>query len=644
MALTPEQQAELDRIRGNNALFGTAPSQRLRTAAQGISLNTADELEAALVSAISGRPREEVSQEIRQKIEDYRGQSPKEAAAIEFVGAMAPSAIATMLTKNPAPMTGVFTRFFPNLAKVFGLGAAEGVVQTVGGMEGSLSERLQRPQEIAIGAGAGGLTGGAMFAGTAAGLKGADVLSESLRFVSGSRARNAVTNEVQRIAEEAGITPDEAMIKLARGELIAEDPNVALALRPFMGSGEASTFIRNVFGRKATDTRVDTSRPATTTREARNIIKSGLAAGLDRNIYRQMRADERLSRQLENQAYTDAYRNVQDAPQEVVNEMYEAIARFPSGGSQLKNAFKSETGRDPFFVIDDKGAVSFRMLPTMRDAEQLRRIIADESRSLQQSGGANATIGINLADAERRLRGSIDTASPDLAAAREQARLVRARRENYQRGRESTARTADEIEVEFADVMRTRDPGLIQSYRMGYLQRLQSQLETGNRASVVSRLTDPETKEGRIFRIIYPENLQDAALERLGVAAQSQAAKNTLLGGSLTAPTMEAGKRTGVVSGAVGTGRLAVDALSGDVGAAANVLDRIIGQFAPTLTSAQKGQVARILLSNDPQIVRRALTDREVLRSLQSNIISLAGSPAMTAALAGTTLAPEMGE
>ena len=644
MALTPEQQAAIDRVRGKSALLGDAPSQKIRTFAKGVSLNTADELEAALVAAVTGRPKEDVAQEIRQKIEDYKAQSPNEATALELMGAVAPSAILSAVTRSPAPMTGVFTRFFPNLAKVIGLGGVEGAVQTVGAMEQPISERFQDPMQIARGAALGAGTAGAAFAGTAGALKGADVLSESLRFVSGSRARNAVTNEVQRIAEEAGITPDDAMARMARGELIAEDPNVALALRPFIGSGEASTLLRGEFARRPTKTGVDTSRPAATRREARQIIRSGLAAGLDRNIYRQMRADAALSRQLENKAYGEAFANVQDAPQAVVDQMYEAIARFPSGGNQLKNAFKSETGRDPFFVIDDKGAVSFRMLPTMRDAEQLRRIIADESRSLQKAGGANATVGINLGAAERSLRDTIDSASPELAVAREQARLVRARRENYQAGKTSNTRSADEVEVEFADILKSKDPGLIQAYRMGYLERLNAQIEGGNKASVVARLTDPESKEGRVFRIIYPSNLQDAALERLGVARQSQMAANTLLSGSSTAPTLEASKRTGTISSGVGAGRLAVDALSGDMVAAANVLDRIVSQFAPNLTSSQKAQVARILISQDPQIVRKALRDREVLKSLQSSIISLAGSPAMTAALASTTLAPNTGE
>lgn len=635
MALTPEQEAALAAFRqrtGRGPL--EAPTQRLRTAAQGLTFNLADEAEAAVVSAVTGRPREEVEQEIRQKISAYQMQSPTESRMIEFGGAVIPSAIASAVTKNPAPITGVFSKFLPNLSKVIGIGGVEGAVQTVGSMEGPIRERFEQPEQIAMGAGLGAVTAGGLYTGGTGALKGVEIGTEALRFISGSRARNAVNNEIQRIASEAGIDAAEAERRLLNGELIAEDPNVAEAIRPYIGRGEASTRIRGTM----------TERPAVTRRTAFQAIRSGLAAGLDRNIYRHMRASNDLLRKLERDAYKSAFETVQDAPQPVVDQMYEVISRFPGGGTKLKEAFKSETGREPFFVIDDFGRVSFRMLPTMRDAEQLRRIVSDEGRRLRIAGGADATIGVNLGDAESRLRTVIDDAAPDIGVARENARLMRARNENYKQGTQANSRTADEIEVEFNDVLNSRNPGLIQAYRLGYLQNLQARIEGGNKASQVARLTDPESKEGRIFRIIYPGDLQDAALAKLGVAKQAQAASNKLLTGSATAPTLGAAQREGMISQSVSTAGLAADAMRGDVFAAANMLDRIVSQFRPGLTDTDRSNIARVLLSNDPQVVRTALTSREGLRSLQPLIIALADAPAMTAALAGTTLAPEIGQ
>ena len=632
MALTPEQQAAIDSVKA--VMAQQQEPQRFRMMAQGATFNTADEIEAAARAAATGRPQQEIAQEIRQGLRSYQQESPIASKAYEFAGAVVPSLAAAIATRNPAPAVGVFSNFLPNLAKVVGLGAAEGAAQTVGGMEQPFSERFNEVSPIVYGAGVGGITAGGLQTGGTGLVKGLDVVTEAARFASGSRARNAVTNEVQRIATEAGIDVAEAEARLLRGELIAEDPNVALQLRGYMGQGEASANIRGTMQ----------NRPATTRRTAFETIRSGIATGLDRNIYRHMRASADLLRQLQNREYKEAFETAGDAPQAVVDQMYETIARFPSGGNKLQEAFKADTGRDPFFVIDDLGKISFRMLPTMRDAEVLRRIVADEARLLTRGGGAGATTGINLGEAETLLRSSIDTAAPQIGEARGRSRLIFQRNDNYKAGLQANSKSADEIQVEFNEVLNSRDPGLIQAYRLGYLQNLQAKIQSGNKASIVNRLTDPESKEGLIFRTIYPEDLQEAALSRLGVARQAQTASNTVLQGSQTTPTQAAQARQGMMSDTVRTSGLAADALRGDVGAAATILDRMIQQFRPGLTDTNRSAIARILLSSDPLIVRKALTDTEALKSLQAAIIPLSQSPTMTAALAGTTFSSDAGQ
>jgi hypothetical protein len=608
--------------------------QRMRMMAQGATLNFADEAEAAARAAITGRPQQEIEQEIRQQLRNYQQSSPIASKIYEFAGATIPAAIATVATRNPAPAAAVFSNFLPNITKVAGISGAEGAISTVGGMEQPFSERFNEPGPIVTGAGMSAVTGAGMYAGGVGAVKGLETGSEILRFVSGSRARNAVTNEVQRIASEAGIDVAEAEARLLRGELIAEDPNVALQLRGYMGQGEASAILEGTMQ----------GRPAATRRTAFDTIRSGIAAGLDRNIYRHMRARADLLKELQNREYKEAFETAGYAPQPVIDQMYETIARFPTGGNKLKEAFKSETGRDPFFVVDDLGRITFRMQPTMRDAEQLRRIVSDESRSLVIGGGANATTGINLGNAEGALRSTIDAAAPQIGTARANARLIFQRNENYQNGLRANSKGADEIQVEFNDVINSRDPGLIQAYRLGYLQNLQARVQTSNRASVVANLTNPETKDGLIFRTIYPEDLQDAALSRLGVARQAQTASNTVLQGSKTAQTQAAQARQGMMSDTVRTSGLAADALRGDINAGAAILDRMVQQFTPGLSDAHRAAIARILLSQDPDVVRKALTDTEYLRSLQSAIVPLAQSPAMIAAIAGTTLAPDIGQ
>jgi hypothetical protein len=56
-----------------------APTQRLRSMAQGVTLGGADEIEARLRSAVTGRPYEEVLAEIRGQMRAYQQQAPLES-------------------------------------------------------------------------------------------------------------------------------------------------------------------------------------------------------------------------------------------------------------------------------------------------------------------------------------------------------------------------------------------------------------------------------------------------------------------------------------------------------------------------------------------------------------------------------------
>ena len=87
------------------------PSQLLRKAAQGISLNTADEIEAYLRS-LTGQDKEDALRDIRLKLKNYQAASPIASTAAEIVGSLplavagAPAAGATparFKTARPSP-------------------------------------------------------------------------------------------------------------------------------------------------------------------------------------------------------------------------------------------------------------------------------------------------------------------------------------------------------------------------------------------------------------------------------------------------------------------------------------------------------------------------------------------------------------
>tara|TARA_R110000868_G_scaffold21274_1_gene88427 strand:- start:1483 stop:3438 length:1956 start_codon:yes stop_codon:yes gene_type:complete len=631
---TPEQEAALQRTRQRMAddvsNFGVVEPQRARSVAQGTTLGGADEIEAR-ARAMAGEDYETALKDIRLKLSEYRQESPIASAGYELAGGFIP-AIAAAITKKPVnaqslrqPAATLFTKFLPNLAKMAGIGAVEGGVTAALSSDQTLREQMtpEGLYNIGIGSTIGAGTSGAIYTGGLGVLKAGQKVSDFLAMVSGSRARTAVTNELQRIASEAGISPDEAFDRVMRGEILAEDPTVAGMVRAYRSEGgkPAAAIYEGMGG-----------RPAQTQGEAVETIRGGVAKGLSRNLVKQARSSDQQLAKLERVEYESAFQSAGDASQEVVDEMYSVMRRYPTGGKKLAAAFTSETGRTPFFSIDTAtNKISFNMPPTMKDAEILRRIIVQEGDALIAKGGADATIGINIKDASNTLRKSIDVYSPEIAMARSNAADRRATSSAFQNGRKAMSKASDDVELEFNDIVNTGNADAVEAYRLGYLANMKSRMSSGAGKSMMGRLSDEASKEGSTLRMIFPADRLEEALEKIGVAAQSRSSTSRVLGGSETAATTMQRERIGTVPESITNSRLAADAIQGNMSAAINVLSRIVKQFQPNISEAEKLKVVSILLSQDPQIVRNALTDKTALASLRDKIAQI-GEPIIRAA------------
>ena len=98
MARTKEEI--LAKYRPQAIAQGPVESQKLRTFAQGVSFNLADEIEAAVRSLVpesmGGRDYEVISDELRSRLQDYKEQNFGEAITLEVAGAFLPSVMMSM--------------------------------------------------------------------------------------------------------------------------------------------------------------------------------------------------------------------------------------------------------------------------------------------------------------------------------------------------------------------------------------------------------------------------------------------------------------------------------------------------------------------------------------------------------------------
>ena len=162
----------------------------VRSFAQGLSLNTADELEAAL----TGEPVENIRAEQRQ----FEKEHPGWALGLELAGGLAP-AVATFGSSAATPAASIGTRMLTQGALGAGLGATAGFAGGEGGLENRAESALFGGL---VGGGAGSLTPALMSGASAAG-------RAASRVVRGIGKNTATESEIadailRNVVEEAG--------------------------------------------------------------------------------------------------------------------------------------------------------------------------------------------------------------------------------------------------------------------------------------------------------------------------------------------------------------------------------------------------------------------------------------------------------
>lgn len=620
------------------------PKQRLRTIAQGLTLGAAEEIEAAARNPISaasaalglgGEDYYRTLAGLRGKLSSYREAYPKSSLGYELGGGMIPAAgmvLAAPFTGGaslagvPAAVGGAATRTGAReVARRAGsaalTGAAGGGAAAFLGGEGGFGERAANvPGAAAAGAVLGPVGQEAIRAvgGAATGVV------DFARTRLGARGGKVVENEIQRLVEESGMTPDEIVAGVASGRLMAENKTLQMAARGYFARGGLSQSIM---------TAGISGRPAKTMAEAKEEIRTYLSSVEDENVLRAVRMSDAEAKAAERTAY--AQFADMPASDDLRLALGAALRRVPASADEVTEALRAETGKAPFFKILDNGEIEFTREPTVLEAENVRRAIkniVDQRYMAGRGAAAEAIAGV-----ESELRAALDTI-PELAATRASAASVRAGRDAFKKGGQAFTKSSDEIEIEFAQI--SDNPDLVEAYRNGVMNSILSRLETRNRASFVSALSNPETKEGRILRTIYPEEGIQEAIRMLERAAGATSAERVITQGSATAGTMAQMQRQGMSLGAEDV----MGAISGDPFALARAASKIAKDMG-NMTDAQAAQVARILVSEDPRLVARALRDQSALAQLQLRAAKLREALSVGAGFgAAVTAAPPVGE
>lgn len=618
----PEGTGEDEIRRVMASLDSEPPTQRLRALAQGATFGLSDEAIAAVMNPVSaaraamgdeagGQAYSEALASERAKLKQYQDAYPLASLGYELGGAAVPSAVGALFsggtsTVANAPLLARAVAAAPRMAAA---GAAAGGAYGFGTAEGGAVERAKG---AGIGAAAGAVMAPLLGAATYPALAGVSRVADAARRLLGDRGGKAVEAEVQRLVEQTGLTPDEIVQRVASGEIMAENATLRMAVRAMMArGGEGEAMVRGTM----------TRRPPQTRAEAMAEIQQHLSSTQDENVLRGMRASQADARAAEGDAFAQLFADngggvVSD---DVVAAMADAVQRMPGVATELQRFTRAQTGTNPYYTVDDNGVATFTRQPTVQEAEVMRRFLAGKADEAYRGGSPWGEV---YKTAERAIRNPLDATSPELSQLRSRWAKLATERDAFEQGRKAFNMTADEVEITMDGLLARGDEGAaaLAAFRSGAMDALRTKAKGAGGTNLMATITNPERKESAILRAIMPPDAYETAASRAAVAAQSQAASNEIVRGSSTELTRAAGTRLGAQLNA----EEMANAVRGDFGAMLRVGTKIVQQAAPGLSDKDRVRVLGILLSEDPQVVRRALTDESGAAMLRDAIVGAA--------------------
>lgn len=605
------QEAEAEKMRAET------PTQRGRAFLQGLTFGTADEIEAWLRSA-SDEEYEQLLNEIRGNLDAYSQARPIEAGIAEVGGALLPAVVATVASGGTA-LAAIGSRL-PRLTQLIGratgklfgtsgtqtivggaaVGTAQGAATGFGTGEGGLQNRIRgagRGGAVGLVTGAGGQIAGDILA------KGLDGMIDWARRNKGAKASRAAEREIQRLAQERGISPDDAWQQVMDGGLLVENKTLRDVMRSYRATGgEAAEFLRQGLQ----------PRPSVTRRDVTEYLEKTLG-GADQNIIKQNTSRLTELREEADKLYKQDWAN-DNVPQSLVSELGMIFQSAPRAFDEVQEAIQATPGAEMFFKLDEAGRVVVTGTPTIGQAEMVRRAIANRVSALYKDGKGAAAEA--LGDLEGTLRDIIDNISPDTQAARQTWRQMNNEGEAFKVGKDvmKAVPEIDVAQIEWEKALSLGDE-TTKAFRLGVMSSLRRMLGGGTAAGTIKKLLDEDNAQGQLLREIFPEQDLPEMLRRLSVAKEANDAANEILGQSPTAITNALVKQQG---GDIDLMDLAIDGAT-TIGVA-RMIARMVRKAEPTMTPSERSEVVMLLMSQDAERIKRLLQDESGLAKAQERV------------------------
>jgi|DEB0MinimDraft_6_1074348.scaffolds.fasta_scaffold00501_4 hypothetical protein len=592
--------------------------QKLRQFAQGVTFGFGDEIEGLIRSSLPGGPEYDAARdEVRNKLKAYQQANPGEALTMELAGALIPSIVMSM--------TGVGTGGAgANIGRIAGQAAVESALTAAGTTEADLTS-LEGLQDVGVGTTAGALMGTALEAGGGRAGKGLNALMSYVRRKMGG-ADSAVQAELLRLQKATGLSVEELIADVANGRIMADNATLSAAIKGMVNEGgETASQILSLSG----------ARRQATTGQAQESLRTALSPDVDDpNLIRARMAREE---ELQDEA-SEAYKKVYAKPEsqvttpEVANQLLNVVRTNPALRADLETFYRNE-GFVPLFKDMPDGSIEYARAPTLQDAETARGIIRDEASAL--FAASKGTLGYQKKQQEKKLKSALDTSSPELSAAVSNYAKMASQRDAFEAGKKKAlTRNVDELQVD----LERMNPDDLAAYRAGAMAALTDRARRSG--TTLENMAKEDVQLGAALRVLLPSEQAGTVLRDVGRASEAISMDKIIQprNQSIT----QALQREAQMRGGAASMEDVFRGVTGDPMAITKLMVSMVPS-AKGLSDAQMSEVAKILYTESPELIRQALTDQTVTGAVLRKAEAIISGAAQYGRTAGAQQGAQLG-
>lgn len=607
-------------------------SQKTRSLAQGLTFGFADEAEAAIRSVFSDDSYKDIRNNIRKQLADYQRENGAEALALEMAGSTIPSFVSMFIpalgqTATAANVSRLATlgnklkqaAVSPNLstlAKQAKVGTIEGGIAGIGYSD--KEDVSDIGMDALTGAGIGTVMSPAVSKGSELlGRGGSNLYGGIKAYLQGKPSASRVEKIIQKEAADAGLEPEEFLEEVANGRVMSDNETIRILLREVTSRNpQALREAATSYTRRA--------------REKGDELTDALRRDVGDTYDPNLTALESATRKSEEESASELYnlaRNAGKDPSPILIDFMQTKLANPRIAKEIMDRYDGNLV--PPFQIKENGAVEFIRMPTMEDAEIMKRTLASMDNMENRAGRGD--LAQTYRNDKNVIQDLIERQVPEYGDARRNFRSMKQQQEAYTRGVKAPALSREQITGTETLDFDKMTPQEQQRYGQGAALTLMGKGREDRDLMALSRMTaaDSVTELGQktparsLIEMISPNSSVPEASRAYRDIRLSQAALPTK-GGSQTAPMLARGGQLDDrasaaidLGGAVMTG----DATGVMIGATTQAIKQ---KLSAKLTDDEILDLTRILISEDPDQIYKVLTSGLENKEIQEEIARLA--------------------